>query len=177
MTGGPRGPDAGSTLVLGVGNILWGDDGVGVRLLDGLDGPWECFDGGVGGLGLLTVMEGHERVVILDAIDAGLAPGSVFETDSDRVELHRRLGCHQIDVADLLRWVREAGLVCKIHLIGVQPGRLAPGEGLSPDLASRLDEIRRDVRRRIDAIVERSAARGTGAGARLEIDRNKENGS
>jgi hydrogenase maturation protease len=69
-----------SVLVIGLGNPLRGDDGVGPRLVEelnhrGLPGEVTALDGGAGGLDLLQVLEGWQRVVVVDAADVGREPG------------------------------------------------------------------------------------------------------
>jgi len=140
-------------LVLGVGSPLWGDDGIGVRLVEQLDGPWDCYDGGTGGLGLLTVIEDYGTVIILDAVDGGFEPGTVFDVDPERVPRAPRLSCHQMDLADLLAWRSAAGIRSRIHIVGIQPERIALGEGLGPLLTRQFEKIRDHVRRRIERIV------------------------
>jgi hydrogenase maturation protease len=73
----------GRTVVLGLGNILLGDEGVGVHVVEalrregGLGGGVELVDGGTAGLGLLPVFDGARLVVVVDAADDGRPPGSV----------------------------------------------------------------------------------------------------
>lgn len=70
------------TLVLGVGNVLMGDEGIGVRVVDrlaekDLDPDTEIVDGGTGGLHLLEYFLGHDRILLVDAVNDGRPPGSV----------------------------------------------------------------------------------------------------
>lgn len=154
-----------TTLVLGVGSILWADDGIGVRVLDHLGGgPWDTYDGGVGGLGLLSVIEPYERVIIVDAIDCGRAPGTVFELDRDSVEPpQRRFACHQFDLADMLNWARAAGIRSQIHLIGIQPEVIEMSDRLGGVLEGELSRIAREVRERIEVLCAAPGAKPAAA--------------
>ncbi len=70
-------------LVLGIGNLLWADEGFGIRALERLHADWRfragvrLLDGGTQGLYLLPYVEGCRKLLILDAVDYGLAPGSL----------------------------------------------------------------------------------------------------
>jgi hydrogenase maturation protease len=79
------------TLVLGLGNILMRDEGVGVRvverLLEDCEFPpeVEVLDGGTLGLGLLPWVEEADRLLVIDAVDMGLEPGSTARLEGDEV--------------------------------------------------------------------------------------------
>jgi hydrogenase maturation protease len=103
-------------IVLGLGNVLLEDDGVGVAavtlLRDGYDVPAgvRILDGGTLGLSLLPYLEEAEVLILVDAIRADAPPGSFVRLDGDAVPpaVATRLSPHQIGVADLLdgaRWL------------------------------------------------------------------------
>lgn len=101
-------------LVLGLGNLLCSDDGIGViavqRLLEQYVIPDDVavLDGGTLGLSLLPHLVAAEHVLLLDAVRTGSAPGSLVRLEGDRVELavRERLSVHQVGVADLLAGAR-----------------------------------------------------------------------
>jgi hydrogenase maturation protease len=139
-----------STLVLGLGNILCGDDGLGVaaleRLRAGFDIPPEValLDGGTLGLALLPTLEDADEVWILDAVLADTAPGSLVALEGDAVEvaLRERLSPHQIGVADLLdalHW-RDA-FPARLRVLGLVPESIELGIGLSDPVAHGLDGL------------------------------------
>ena len=81
-----------SVLVLGLGNPLRGDDGIGSRVVEelirrGLPEGVTALDGGTGGLDLLQVLEGWERVVVVDAADVGREPGQFVRFTPDQARL------------------------------------------------------------------------------------------
>ncbi len=104
--------------VLGIGNILMQDDGVGVRLMEALrasrrwPGSVEFIDGGTGGLGLLTVIESARRLAVFDAADMGLAPGShrvIGERELAAQATGHRLSLHDLSFPETLRLTRLSG--------------------------------------------------------------------
>ena len=130
-------------LVLGVGNILLGDDGVGVRLVGELSewvarwgGRVELMDGGTLGLSLIGHLEGRKALVILDAVRSGGAPGSarIFSPDEvGRAHAPEGMSPHEGSALVILRAAALLGdLPAEVVVVGVEPERVETGVGLSP---------------------------------------------
>jgi len=142
-------PPAG-VLVLGIGNVLWADEGFGVRAVEALHERYQMpanvslVDGGTQGMYLLDHVCSAERVLVLDAIDYKLAPGTlrVFRDDEVPVWADQMMSLHQATFQELLSLARLRGrFPDKITLIGVQPDVLDDlGGSLSPLVRARLDE-------------------------------------
>jgi hydrogenase maturation protease len=141
---------AATTLVLGLGNVLCGDDGLGVVALERLrrrfDVPSEVslVDGGTLGLALLPTIEAARSVWILDAVDADAPPGTLVALEGESVEpaLRERLSPHQIGVADLLdalHW-RDTW-PARVRVLGLVPEGIQLGIGLSAPVAAQLDRL------------------------------------
>jgi hydrogenase maturation protease len=104
----------------------------------------ELVDGGTWGIRLLPLIESARRVLVLDAINAGLEPGSPVVME--RAELPRyfshKLSPHQIDLREVLALAELRGTLPEdLVAIGAQPDRVELGTGLSAGLTERLDEI------------------------------------
>lgn len=117
------------TLILGVGNILWADEGVGPRLIEllrhrGRTGPAELVDGGTQGLYLLPLVTGAGSVLLLDAVDMGRPPGEVVVLNGDEISAlgqGRPLSLHQTNLHDLLAAAALVGWVPRqLALVGIQ---------------------------------------------------------
>jgi hydrogenase maturation protease len=138
------------TLVLGVGNILLQDEGVGVRVVEHLQQAYnfpeevQVLDGGTMGLDLLHFLEGVERLLVVDAVDARRPPGTVVRLSDGEIPalLGRKLSPHQIGLADLLSVASLRDLAPRrAVLIGVQPAALETGLELSPAISAQLPLI------------------------------------
>lgn len=125
-----EGTGAPGTLVLGVGNPLLADDGVGLVLLDRVRdaGPWPdgvtFEDGGTWGLSLLPALEDAEAVLVLDAVRTSAPPGTVrWARDGAIPRLYRRPACaHQVDLAEVLAAATLLGVLpCRMAVVGVEP--------------------------------------------------------
>jgi hydrogenase maturation protease len=137
-------------LVLGIGNVLWADEGFGVRAVEALHRGWEMpanvsvVDGGTQGVYLLDHVCSAERVVVLDAIDFGFAPGTlhVFRDGEVPEGSATAMSLHQATFQELLSLARVRDrFPARITLIGVQPAVLDDlGGSLSAPVRARLDE-------------------------------------
>ena len=141
-------------LILGLGNILCGDDGLGAVAIARLRANYEIpdgvsvLDGGTLGLSLLPYVEDAERAILVDAINAEAPPGSFVRLEGEEVgpAVAGRLSVHQVGVADLLDAARWRGrLPQELVLLGLVPGTLEVGvtrsarvEGGLPELVDRV---------------------------------------
>jgi len=121
-------------LVLGIGNLLWADEGFGVRCVEALNAGW-CFpdnvtvmDGGTQGLYLLPYVQEADCLLVFDAIDYGDAPGKLREVIGDQVPRFmgvKKMSLHQTGFQEVLMAADLTGkLPAELVLIGVQPEEL-----------------------------------------------------
>ena len=141
-------------VVLGLGNTLNCDEGVGVhaaaRLAEqlGADGlaryAVEIIDGGTLGLNLLPIVEEASHLLLLDAADTGQPPGTVIELTGDEIPLFSgvRLSQHQVTFQEVLALASfRSKLPAHLHLIAVQPDDISLGVELSPTVEAVMDDI------------------------------------
>jgi hydrogenase maturation protease len=129
-------------LVLGVGNILLSDEGVGVRVIEELQKLQlpECIeivDGATRAMELVDIMRGRKRVIIVDALDADAEPGAVFKFGPDQLAETRKMSVsvHDIGVYEAIFLLSlTAELPEDITFYGIQPGSLELHEGLTKDV-------------------------------------------
>ena len=137
-------------VVLGLGNTLNRDEGLGVHALQALQaklGPQaqvEFVDGGVLGLNLLPLVEECSHLLLLDAVNAGAAPGTIVELSKDQIPLYTgiKISEHQVTFHQVLALAQIRGnLPAQLHLIGVQPIDLSIGVDPSPGISAVLPEV------------------------------------
>jgi hydrogenase maturation protease len=136
-------------VVLGLGNLLCSDDGLGVHALRRLAGDRRLPDGvrlvegGVAGLALLAEVAGATHLLILDGVDAGAPPGRLLRFDASRLaRLPGGGDAHALALADLLCALRLIGREpADVVLVGVQVATTRVGLGLSPAVESRLPDV------------------------------------
>lgn len=141
---------AADSLVIGLGNPLMGDDGLGIAALTALRERWalepepELVDGGTWGMNLLPLIEGSDRVLFLDAINTGAEPGTLVVLERDQLPrfLATKLSPHQIDLREVLALAELRGtLPSQAVAIGLQPARVEMAVELSPQLEEHLPEL------------------------------------
>ncbi len=148
------------TLILGVGNLILSDEGVGVRVIERLQEEYELpedvqvLDGGTLGLDLLYYLEGVQHLLIVDAVETGQGPGSLIRLDGEDVPafLSIKMSPHQIGIPDMLFAAKLRDIYPpEVVLLGVQPEVLETGLELSPLVAAQVsplvDQIRGELER------------------------------
>ena len=138
-------------IVLGLGNVLYGDEGFGVRLAERLDQhhtftpELEIVDGGTRGLALLPYIEQADSMLVLDAVDMALSPGASVILEGEAIPrwlVTRKLSLHQTSFAELLALAAFRNtLPHKLILLGVQPADLTYGAPLSARLERQLPAL------------------------------------
>lgn len=144
----PLDGEAGRTTVLGVGNPIMGDDGVGLAVLEALQesraaepagGPVVAYvDGGTGGMALLPLVQESDRLLVLDAV-AGPVPGTVVHLTGDQVPrmLSTKLSPHQVGLLDVFAAARLLGREPgTVDVVGIVPASVDLRLGLSPAVAA-----------------------------------------
>lgn len=140
--------------VVGVGNPLMGDDGIGIAVVErlereGVQAGVEVIDGGTGGLTLLTLMEGARAVVLVDALEMGRTPGTVIASAYSEWRFRiagSGLSLHQAGLAEVLALGAELGELPEVFVVGIQPAVIAMGQELSAAVAAALPEAVAAVR-------------------------------
>jgi hydrogenase maturation protease len=142
-------------VVIGLGNVVMSDDGLGVHALTRLrerqilPDDVELVEGGTAGLLLLPYLADAELAVIIDALDVGAEPGTPVRLDGeDWAEMFQvRMTPHDVGLVDLLGAARVSGAwPAQLVLHGAQPAYTGLGTELSPAVAESLDAV-------IDAVV------------------------
>ncbi len=162
------------TLVLGLGNPLMGDDGLGLAVLDQLRTDWELppeielVDGGTWGMNLLPLIEDAGRLVLIDAIRAGRAPGALVTLERNELPkyLAHKFSPHQVDLKEILALAELRGTLAQDTVaFGAEPDLIELQCGLSPLLAERVGEVASLVVARLAAWGHRCEPRTAGTNA------------
>jgi len=156
----PTAEPSGSDLVIGVGNPLMGDDGLGIAAVARLASEWPnddsvtFVDGGTWGMNLLPLIESANRVMILDAIDRGLSPGAPITLEREEIPRYFAitLSPHQLDLREVLALAELRGtLPNETIALGVQPERVELSLSLSPSVAGAMDDLIEAASARLEA--------------------------
>ncbi|MFZ5639576.1 MAG: HyaD/HybD family hydrogenase maturation endopeptidase [Bacillota bacterium] len=138
--------DSTRILVLGVGNMLLKDEGIGVHVVKAMAGRKlpenvTLHEGHVAGIDLLDIIQQADRLIIVDSVDAGAEAGAVFRFQPHEVECllrDHKTSLHQVDLMETLKIARFCGRCPETVIIGVQPKAIAWGLELTPELEDRV---------------------------------------
>ena len=136
-------------LVLGIGNLLLGDEGVGVRIIEAIreramPEDVEAADGGTGGADLVDLMAGRRKVIIVDAAEFDGRPGDILRFTA--ADLGRResigLSLHDLGLAEALTMMRRLGCEPEeVVIFGVKPKDMSPGLDLTAEVAAAVPKV------------------------------------
>jgi len=137
-------------VVLGVGNTLLSDEGIGVRAIEKLQQDYllppevVVVDGGTTGMEMLEDLSKCDHIIIIDAVRSGKAPASLVRLADEQVPVFfkTKLSPHQIGLSDVLATLAFIGeQPGGITIFGVEPVSLETGMELSPQVEARLPEL------------------------------------
>lgn len=136
-------------LVLGVGNILLKDDGLGVRTAEFFSHSYSfgsdvsCLDGGTAGAGLLPLFSEFSHIIIIDALSSDSPPGTIYKFSGEDLKkkgARLKTTAHSIGVKDLLDLAAFEGSHPVVSIIGIVPSDISPGLDISDPVREKLPE-------------------------------------
>lgn len=145
--------DAPRILVMGIGNLLWADEGFGVRAVETLNARYAfpenvtLMDGGTQGLYLVNFVQEADRLLVFDAVDYGLEPGSIKSVWNEEVPKFtgvKKMSLHQTGFQEVLSAAELLGngFPAEMQLIGVQAQNLEDWGGpVTPVVRSKMDTV------------------------------------
>jgi len=140
--------------IIGIGNLILRDEGVGVHAVRALEERLlppgvEVIDGGTATMELLPVFQEAERIIVIDALRGGAKPGTIYRLSPDDLmgETERPLSLHQVGLLEVLGMARQLGGEPDVVIIGVEPKEISWGMELTPEVGARLPRV-------IDAVFE-----------------------
>lgn len=138
------------TIVVGLGNPLMSDEGIGVILVNRLselsnEFPFVDFvDGGTAGMNLLHLLEGRKKAIIIDCANMEQEPGQIKKFSPDEVKSVKQLAHQSLHEQDLLKIIEIAKQLDQcpedIVIFGIQPKNIELGQTLSLELTQKIDD-------------------------------------
>jgi len=148
LGGGDNAPPK-RTVILGVGNLLLSDEGVGVhvanRLMEmELPPGVEVIEGGTHGFRLMNIVIEADRLVVVDAVKGGASPGSIYRFDIKDAPSYPaafKTSAHQVGILEVIHLSELVGPIPETTIIGVEPKSLAMGLELSSEVEEKLPKV------------------------------------
>ncbi len=133
------------SLIIGVGNVLRGDDGFGPELVKSLSGRTKVnlLDGGETPEDLLgqIVRMAPARLVIADAVALGGMPGDAALLESDQLGKRIAVSTHNLSLLMFIKYLKEKLPELDVKILGAQPRSIDFGKGLSPEVRKTIDNL------------------------------------
>jgi len=157
-------------VVVGVGNTLLADEGFGIYVVRelrraGVPEGVEAIEAGVAGYSLLDLLPGASKAIFVDAVEMGMEPGRLARFTPQEVVSTgdgKAFSLHQVGLLEVLELARALGQGAETVIIGVQPERVAPGEGLSPVVQAKVQDAVGMVRAEIEGYFARESSQQPG---------------
>ena len=145
----------GQTLIVGVGNPLLGDEGVGCHIIEMLSGialpsDVRILDCGCNLLNLASYINRPQRIILIDAVRAGGKPGQIHRFDFEELDTIKTESpsAHQFRIVDVLRLLKRVYpslMCCKITIMGIEPGAIGLSTELSKEVKDNIANLTRLV--------------------------------
>ncbi|MDP4158981.1 MAG: HyaD/HybD family hydrogenase maturation endopeptidase [Bacillota bacterium] len=147
-------------MVMGIGNILLSDEGLGVRFLDELSKKSfpenvELLEGGTAGLELVHLVQEVDFLIIVDAINAKSEPGALFRFQPGELQVFPEkyeVSFHQVGIIEVLAMAKVLGHAPQTLIFGVQPKSLEWGMEISPEIQALFPQLTNLILQEIDSI-------------------------
>ena len=136
--------------ILGIGNLLMGDEGVGIHALNKLQESYtfspdiNFIDGGTIGIDLIPYFEECKKMIIIDAVDSQEEPGHIVTLKNEEIHyrFNTKLSLHHAGLADVLSIIKLQDIAAPdMTLIGVQPEVVEMGLDLSTTVENKMQDI------------------------------------
>ncbi len=135
-------------VILGVGNILLRDEGIGVRVIQEMEkmdlpNDIELIDGGTAGFDLLYPVQEADKLIVVDAIEADSEPGDIFKFTPRDVKLKskEKVSLHEIEILEVLKMAEHLGKCPETVIFGIQPKEINLGLELTSELQEKIPRI------------------------------------
>ena len=136
-------------VILGIGNLLLSDEGVGVHVANKLmemDLPEgvSVVEGGTDGFRLLNIITEADRLIVIDSVMTGAAPGSIYKFNIEEVKncpSGFKTSVHQIGILEVINMSGLIGKTPHTTVIGIEPQSLEMGMELSPEINDKIPRI------------------------------------
>lgn len=138
-----------NVIILGTGNLLLKDEGIGIHVIQRMEklklpDNVKLVDGGTAGINLYHLIEGADKLIVVDCVDAEVEPGAIFRFAPADVEIPKRAtttSFHEVGLLEALEFAKQDGKSPDTIIIGVQPKEIDWGLELTPEVEKVVPEI------------------------------------
>jgi len=136
------------TVIIGIGNILLQDDGVGVHVIKKLENEElpstiELVDGGTSTLDMLGYFMDYGKVIVVDCLRSGLKPGTIYKIKPEDIKSYKKenLSIHDVQILDVVKMANMMDIYPEVVIFGIEPEKIAIGLEMTQTIISKIPEI------------------------------------
>ena len=136
------------TAVLGIGNIILKDDGLGVYVIQALQKEEdlcgiELVDGGTSTFDMLEYFTDYDRVIVIDCLKVNNPPGTIYKVSPDEIPNYKGeyLSLHDVQIIDIIKIANMLGKYPKVTVYGVEPQEISFGIGLTDEIQTVMPKV------------------------------------
>jgi len=140
--------------IIGYGNIYMGDDGIGIRVIEKIKEQGifkdnynvEVIDGGTSGVDLIFFLQNADKVIVIDAVDAGQETGEIVTFNIDEIidygnKVPRSFSLHDISLKEVFELIKALKIEKDLRIVGINPKEVNNCERLSPQIEKKIPQI------------------------------------
>lgn len=149
----------GDTAVIGIGNILQRDDGMGVHVIkqlenQGLPSAIELVDGGTSTLNMLSYFMDYNRVIIVDCLRGGLEPGTIYKIKPQDIKKYKKenLSIHDVQILDVVNMANMMGKFPEVIIFGIEPKEIEFNLEMTDIMKSKVPEVIEHIKKELELI-------------------------
>lgn len=154
------------TVIIGIGNILLQDDGVGVHVVaqlekEALPSTIELVDGGTSTLDTLGYFLYYRKVIVVDCLRAGMEPGTIYKIGPQDIKGYQRenLSIHDVQILDVVKMANMMGKHPEVVIFGIEPKTIAVDLEMTDLLKAKIPEMIANVKKEVLRDSERAHVR------------------
>jgi hydrogenase maturation protease len=145
------------TVILGIGNILLQDDGVGVHVIKQLENEKlpstiELVDGGTSTLDTLGLFLDYKKVIVVDCLRAGLEPGTIYKIKPEDIKSYQKenLSIHDVQILDVVNMANMMNKYPEVVIFGIEPEKIALDLEMTSTMLSKIPEIIYNIKKELE---------------------------
>jgi len=145
------------TVILGIGNILLQDDGVGVHVIkqlenENLPSTIELVDGGTSTLDTLGLFLDYKKVIVVDCLRAGLKPGTIYKIKPEDISNYKKenLSIHDVQILDVVKMANMMNKYPEVVIFGIEPEKIAVDLEMTQIMVSKIPEIISNIKKELE---------------------------
>lgn len=137
--------------IIGFGNIFMSDDSIGIKIIEEMRkidffSSLDLIDGGTSGIDLIFYLKESDKVIVVDAVDAGQKTAEVIKITPNNIsdystDVFKSYSLHNLGLKDVIELAKKLGLDKKMFIVGIKPKKIDYGETLSLEIKEKIPEI------------------------------------